>query len=101
MKLRLLAITNEGGVDDGFLVINLSAEGDLELSGPGALVLNENDAPGDTDEDTTTTAPLEFRLADAVTGQATDADGSESIATVDVVVNGLPPGTQYSHQQRG
>ncbi len=93
---QILAITNEGGVDDGVLTINLSAEGDLELSGPGALILNENDALGDTDEDNTTSAPLELRLADVVTGRATDADGSESIATVDVVVKGLPLGTKYS-----
>ncbi|WP_109311216.1 hypothetical protein [Ruegeria sp. AU67] len=96
LEAQIVAVTDEGGVDDGVLTINLSAEGDLALSGPGSIVLTENDVPGDTDEDNTTSAPLEFRPADAVTGQATDADGSEAIATVDVVVNGLPPGTQYS-----
>jgi len=96
LEAQIVAITDEGGVDDGVLTINLTAEGDLVLTGPGTIELDENDRPSDTDEDNTTSAPLDVRLADAVTGQATDADGSESIATVDVVVTGLPAGTLYS-----
>ncbi|MEX0328027.1 MAG: cadherin-like domain-containing protein [Ruegeria sp.] len=96
LEAQIVATTDENGVDDGFLTITLDAEGDLDLSGPGVIAIAENDAPGDTDEDTTSQAPLDVRLADAVTGQATDADGSETIASVDLVVNGLPAGTQYS-----
>ncbi|WP_170566337.1 calcium-binding protein [Ruegeria atlantica] len=77
-------------------IVDIGAEGDLQLSGPGAITIEENDAPGVTDEDNTTTAPLDVRPADAVTGQATDLDGSETIATVDVVINGLPANTSYS-----
>ncbi|NOD92486.1 hypothetical protein GS636_06780 [Ruegeria sp. HKCCD4884] len=77
-------------------VVDIGAEGDLQLSGPGTLTLDENDAPGDTDEDNTPSTPLDVRPADAVTGQPTDIDGSESIANVDVSINGLPAGTEYS-----
>jgi hypothetical protein len=77
-------------------VIDVGAEGDLQLSGPGTITLDENDAPGDTDEDSTPSTPLDVRLADAVTGQATDIDGSETIASVDVAINGLPAGVEYS-----
>ncbi len=96
LQAQIVATTDENGVDDGILTITLGAEGDLELTGPGTIALTENDAPGDTDEDSTSQAPLDVRLADAVTGSATDADGSETIASVDVVVSGLPPGSQYS-----
>lgn len=77
-------------------VVDINAEGDLSLSGPGTITLDENDAPGDTDEDNTTSTPLDFRPVDAVTGRATDQDGSESIATVDVTIEALPANTQYS-----
>lgn len=77
-------------------VVEIGTEGDLELSGPGTLTLDENDAPGDTDEDDTTSAPLDVRPVDAVTGAPTDIDRSERIATVDVTVDGLPTNTQFS-----
>ncbi|WP_425044242.1 hypothetical protein [Primorskyibacter sp. S87] len=92
----VVAVTNEGGVDQGALTVTVGAEGDLDLTGTGVIQLDENDTPGDSDEDNTTSAPIEFRLTDAVDAMATDADGSESIAEVDVTVNGLPAGALYS-----
>ncbi|CAD0183955.1 hypothetical protein RUESEDTHA_00832 [Ruegeria sp. THAF57] len=77
-------------------IVDIGAEGDLELFGSGTITIDENDPPGVLDEDNTTTAPLDVRPADAVTGQPTDLDGSETIARVDVVINGLPANTAYS-----
>jgi len=77
-------------------VVDIGAEGDLSLSGPGTITIDENDAPGDLDKDDTTSAPLDVRPVEVVTGQPTDQDGSETIATVDVMVNGLPSDTRYS-----
>ncbi|WP_461406766.1 hypothetical protein [Falsiruegeria mediterranea] len=92
----VFAVTDEGGLGRGDLTVTVDAEGDLTLSGPGRLDLVENDAPGDIDEDNTTEAPIDARLVDAISATSPDADGSESIATVDVTVSGLPDGTQYS-----
>ncbi len=93
---EVTAVTNEGGSDTGILTVSVDAEGDIVLGGPGALSLAENDSPGDTDEDATSQAPLDFRPVDALSASSPDADGSESIATVDVTINGLPDGTRYS-----
>ncbi|MBO9451285.1 hypothetical protein J7426_13520 [Tropicibacter sp. R16_0] len=90
------ALTDEGGFDAGNFSVSLTAEGDLAVTGSGRLDLVENDAPGDLDEDNTTDAPIDARLVDAISATSPDADGSESIATVDVTVSGLPDGTQYS-----
>ncbi|WP_162798460.1 hypothetical protein [Sulfitobacter sp. SK012] len=92
----IVAVTDERGVDMGTLTITVDPEGDLQVSGPGSIALTENDAPADADEDTTTQAPLEFRLTDALTATTTDADGSESVAQVDVTIGGLPNDTFYS-----
>ncbi|MCV6825171.1 MULTISPECIES: Ig-like domain-containing protein [Halocynthiibacter] len=96
LSAQITALTDEGGIDSGILEIRISAEGDVEVTGPGLIDITENDAPGDTDEDTTSHAPLEFKLVDAVQGNASDADGSESIAQVDVTITGLPAGALYS-----
>ncbi len=93
---RVLALTDEGGLGEGTLTITLDAEGDVVVTGPGRLDLMENDAPGVVDEDDTTQAPIDARLADAVSATASDADGSESIAEVDVSISGLPSGALYS-----
>ncbi|PRY25331.1 Ca2+-binding RTX toxin-like protein [Aliiruegeria haliotis] len=92
----LQAITDEGGVASATLDVSLDAEGDIEVTDNSPLVLQENDAPQDTDEDNTTSAPVDVKLVDAVTAQPSDSDGSESIARVDVVINGLPNGTELS-----
>ncbi|MBT8168344.1 cadherin-like domain-containing protein [Falsiruegeria litorea] len=92
----VFAITDEGGLGRGDLTVTVDAEGDLALSGPGRLDLIENDAPGNFDEDNTANAPIDARIAGAISASSPDADGSESIATVDVSVSGLPDGTQYS-----
>ncbi|MFA3916717.1 cadherin-like domain-containing protein [Ruegeria hyattellae] len=88
--------TSNDGTVTATRVLDIDPEGDLELSGSGSITIDENDEPGDTDEDGTGSAPLDVRPADAVTGRPTDVDGSERIATVDVVVNGLPPITLFS-----
>ncbi|MEM9577397.1 MAG: hypothetical protein AAF999_10335 [Pseudomonadota bacterium] len=93
---QVTAVTDEGGTDTGTLTVNVDAEGDISLAGPGTLSLSENDAPGDTDEDTTSRVPVDFRPADALNASSPDADGSESIATVDVTLDDLPSGTRYS-----
>jgi large repetitive protein len=93
---EVVAITDEGGVDLGTLTVTLGAEGDLELSGPGVLVVGENDAQGDADEDSTSQDPQDVILSNIVQGAAIDTDGSESIARIDVAVTGLPGGTLYS-----
>ncbi|WP_234423730.1 hypothetical protein [Tateyamaria sp. Alg231-49] len=95
-QAQVVAVTDERGTDQGILTIEVSAEGDLQISGPGTIALDENDAPGDTDEDSTTQVPLDFKVVNAVSGTATDADGSESIAQVDVQIANLPDGTLYS-----
>ncbi|MEM7089802.1 MAG: hypothetical protein AAF496_09525, partial [Pseudomonadota bacterium] len=88
--------TSVDGTATATRVIEIDAEGDLELSGPGLLELDENDAPGDTDEDTTTSAPLDIRPVDAISARPTDIDGSEFVASVDVSIDDLPATTRYS-----
>ncbi len=96
LTAEITAATDEGGSDVGILTVSVPVEGDLTLSGSGTINLTENDAPGDSDEDSTTQAPQDFALKDAVQGLASDADMSESIAEVDVSISGLPNGTRYS-----
>ncbi|MFC3616758.1 M10 family metallopeptidase C-terminal domain-containing protein [Lutimaribacter marinistellae] len=90
------AVTNEGGFDVGDLTVTIDAEGDVILNGPGQLDLSENDVPGDTDEDNTTSDPVEIVLFQALEPVSPDQDGSESIAQVDVTISGLPDGSTYS-----
>ncbi|WP_412551932.1 hypothetical protein [Shimia sp. MIT910701] len=96
LSLEILGLTNELGVDVGVLSISLSSEGDLSVTNTGPLVLTENDAVGDVDEDTTTDVPQTFQLSSIIAGTASDADGSESISKVDVSITGLPSGARYS-----
>ncbi|MXU66670.1 Ig-like domain-containing protein [Oceanomicrobium pacificus] len=105
IRLDFLADTDEDqdpatdrpddGTVRGTAEITIGAEGDLSVTATD-IVLTENDAPGDTDEDSTSQAPLQFLLTDAVAASATDADGSEVIAAVDVTLTGLPDGTRIS-----
>ncbi|WVX48526.1 hypothetical protein ROLI_016070 [Roseobacter fucihabitans] len=92
----VVATTNEGGIATESFDVTVAPEGDITLSGPRTLVLSENDAPGVVDSDTTSQAPLQFALASALSAVASDADGSESIALVDVALTGLPTGSQIS-----
>ncbi|MEO9781027.1 MAG: hypothetical protein ABJH07_25670 [Sedimentitalea sp.] len=96
LELLVLATTDENGSDIGTLSVTVDAEGDIVLNGPGTITLAENDTPGDTDEDVTTTAPVVFTLSDTIDPVATDVDGSETVASVDVTVNDLPDGAEYS-----
>ncbi|MGI1663870.1 hypothetical protein ACRDNQ_16650 [Palleronia sp. KMU-117] len=84
------------GTGSATLTVTVSAEGDIEITGTGLVELDENDPPGSTDDDTTTGAPVTFRLADALQAVATDLDGSEAVARADVLINGLPDGTTYA-----
>ncbi|WP_424930720.1 hypothetical protein [Amaricoccus tamworthensis] len=93
---NVVAVTDEGGFAQDTLTISVTSEGDLTVTGSGVITLTENDRPGDPDDDTTTFAPLDFSLSDAIQAAATDADGSESIVQVDVAITGLPDGTQIS-----
>ncbi|OSP53969.1 hypothetical protein [Pseudoruegeria sp. SK021] len=96
LKIYVVATTDENGSNVGTLTVTVDAEGDIVLNGPGTLTLTENDTPGDQDEDSTTTAPVIFTVSDAIDAVATDADGSEAVASIDVTVNGLPDGAVYS-----
>jgi hypothetical protein len=96
LDVFVLAQTDEGGSAQGVLSVTVLAEGDLEIQGTGGLSLSENDAPGDLDEDITNPAPVTFALSDALSPVATDADGSEAIADIDIEVLGLPEGAAYS-----
>ncbi|MEP1197943.1 calcium-binding protein [Tateyamaria sp.] len=95
---NLSAFTDEAGVAVSELDISIGAEGDIELVGPGFLTLDENDPPNPpvSDADNTTTAPVTFKPADAVTARATDADQSETVAEVDISISGLPVGSAVS-----
>lgn len=100
LTAEIVAVSNEAigpqASGSAILTVTVAAEGDIALSGSGTIALSETDAPGDTDDDATTQAPLRFRPADAVQGAGSDADGSETIAEVDVVMTGLPSGATYS-----
>lgn len=121
LTATLKAITDEAsdhendGIVEGYaeatLSVTVDAEGDIYVTGPGTIALSENDQLGNADEDDsgtpTSTAPLDFQLRDAWTATAqdaagtaddpfTDADGSESVAEVRVILTGLPTGTLVS-----
>ncbi|MGR3616590.1 MAG: hypothetical protein ACU0BB_11150 [Paracoccaceae bacterium] len=96
LQADISAFTNEGGSALSVLDVTVSAEGDIELTGPQRIDLVENDTPGDTDEDNTSTAPLDVIVKDAVNASSSDADGSENIASVTVSFAGLPNGTKVS-----
>lgn len=90
------ATTDEGGTVSETFDVTVAAEGDIALSGPRTLSLAENDAPDDVDVDTTSSVPVEFLLADALSATASDVDGSETITSIDVSMTGLPDGSQIS-----
>ena len=100
LTAAITATSNEpvgpDGTGSATLTVGLTAEGDIEITGTGLIELEENDPPGGTDDDMTSEAPLVFRLADALQGVPTDADGSESLAEADVTINGLPDGSAFS-----
>lgn len=95
------ATTDEGGSATTAIRVTVSSEGDLTITDNGPIRLDENDAPGNSDEDATNVAPIDFKLVDAVGAVPDDADGSEGIATVAVVISGLPSGTMYSTDNGG
>ncbi|MDW3225355.1 MAG: hypothetical protein R8G34_21120 [Paracoccaceae bacterium] len=92
----VVATTDEGGTVSESFEVNVAPEGDITLSGPRTLNLSENDAPGVSDSDATTQAPVQFALASALTATASDADGSESIALIEANLSGLPTGSEIS-----
>lgn len=92
----VIATTDEFGSATGTFDIVVEAEGDLTIIGNGTLSLTENDAPGTVDLDNTTQAAQVFRLADAATAVASDADGSETITGVMISLSDLPAGAQVS-----
>ncbi|MEM9393388.1 MAG: hypothetical protein AAGA38_06000 [Pseudomonadota bacterium] len=109
LTAQVLAVSNESTVAEPFgsatLTVAVAAEGDLEVTNSGSLVLSENDAVGDTDEDNTTQAPLLFKPSDVASATAASAggglliddDGSESVAEVRVVFgSALPNGALFS-----
>jgi len=88
--------TPKDGTATATRVVEIGPEGDLKISGPGRLDLQENDIAGDTDLDGTTSAPVQFKMTDMVRGAASDADGSETVAAITVRISGLPDGARYS-----
>jgi len=96
LEAQFTATTNEGGFVQETLTITLSAEGDLDVTGPGTITLSENDPAGSIDTDATTELPLEFSLTQLFDAQASDADGSESIEEVTVTFDNLPDDALYS-----
>ncbi|MEP4877671.1 MAG: calcium-binding protein [Tateyamaria sp.] len=95
---NLTVFTDEAGEATESLDITISPEGDIELVGPGFLALDENDPsnPPIPDVDSTTTVPVDFKPADAVTARPTDEDGSEFVEEVDLSLTGLPTGSSVS-----
>ncbi|WP_257098520.1 hypothetical protein, partial [Pseudovibrio flavus] len=64
-------------------------------------VTDQVDTSGDVplicvDETDVGTDPLLINLGEYFTAQATDADSSESLTTVEFTISGLPDGTQFS-----
>ncbi|MFV0335665.1 MAG: hypothetical protein ACK5JR_16530, partial [Tropicimonas sp.] len=92
----LSATTNEGGSATDAFNVSVTAEGDLRVTGTGAISLSENDPANVTDEDSTTTAPLQFAPKNAWNGAANDADGSEKIHHIELTLTGLPAGARIS-----
>ncbi|MCH2095862.1 MAG: hypothetical protein MK160_12205 [Rhodobacteraceae bacterium] len=90
------AVTDEGGLGSARLDITLSVEGDLEITGTGLITVDENDPAGVIDEDSTSSAPLDIRVADAWTATASDNDGSEAVANIRVELRNLPTNAEYS-----
>nr|WP_253913372.1 cadherin-like domain-containing protein [Pseudoruegeria sp. HB172150] len=81
----LFATSNEDPVGQTTPVtLQITAEGDVTIDGPGVIDLTETDAP------------VDWRPSDALEPQATDIDGSESIVNVVFTMPGLPPGTLVS-----
>jgi len=93
---NISAVTDEGGVGTARLDITLSVEGDLEITGTGLITVDENDPAGVIDEDSTSSAPLDIRVADAWTAKASDNDGSEAVANIRVELRNLPTNAEYS-----
>ncbi|WP_380053902.1 hypothetical protein ACFE33_12380 [Falsihalocynthiibacter sp. SS001] len=100
IEITITATTDEGdattNTDSGTITVTITAEGDILAEAGGTIALDENDAPGDTDDDNTTSDPVEFRMTDAAIADPTDLDGSESIETVIVSFDNLPAGSQIS-----
>ena len=64
--------------------VTVQAEGDVQIDVIGTATFAETDAP------------IDLRPSDYLDPIATDADGSESIQTVNVTFNALPAGTEFS-----
>ncbi|MDB6178722.1 hypothetical protein PAF17_14585 [Paracoccus sp. Z330] len=96
-SLTVTALTDEGDAtsnsDSGTLTITVTPEGDLPESDDFTLTLAENDPvnPPVLDDDATRTEPIQFKFAESLPGPLpSDADGSESITTIQITVTGLP-----------
>lgn len=92
----LVVLTDENGTATETMAVVLSAEGDIEVTGPGAVTVEENDPELVEDEDDTSTDPLDVLLSEVVSANPSDDDDSEEIAVVDVSIGNLPTGTLYS-----
>ncbi|QDY71616.1 hypothetical protein [Qingshengfaniella alkalisoli] len=100
-SITITATTDEGdettNTDTGTLTISLTAEGDLPEIDDFTRELAENDPPDVDDSDDTTTAPIQFKIAESLEApEPSDADGSESIEIVRIDVSGLPDGAMLS-----
>lgn len=77
--------------------LQITPEGDIFLETSLPIELAENDPAGNDDEDSTTTAPVQFQIRDSIRGVATDFDLSETMVRVDnFTLTGLPDGSTYS-----
>lgn len=77
--------------------LQITPEGDIFLESSTPILLAENDPVGNDDQDSTTTAPVQFLVRDSMRGVATDFDMSETMVRVDnFTVTGLPDGSSFS-----
>lgn len=100
IELTVEAATNEGtGTASASANVTVPVEGDIEVTGSGAVfALTENDdATADDDGDTSPTTPVTFTPGTQLTAAGADADGSDTIARVDLTLTGLPKDTTFSH----
>ncbi|MFK7869224.1 MAG: hypothetical protein AB8B58_08295 [Roseobacter sp.] len=92
----IVASTDEVGVATDTFDVSVSEEGDIAISGPLNVTLIEKDNVGVIDVDATPEGPQLVRLSDVITAQATDADGSETINSIQIGMSDLPPGARIS-----
>ncbi|WP_310620062.1 type I secretion C-terminal target domain-containing protein [Flexibacterium corallicola] len=92
----ITATSNEGTSTANAYTLRLHATGDVEVGVTDVVDSSGNIATIALSETDSGRAPLEIRLEDYFTAQATDLDGSESLETIAFTLSGVPEGTLFS-----